>query len=325
MTKLETNTMPSIDNPSFDYSIVIPVYFNEGSLKTTFEALLEEVFRKNPGRSGEVIFVDDGSRDGSLLELHGLRDKNPGIVKIIKFTRNFGQVNAILAGFAHATGKCVVVLSADGQDPPSLINDMLKAHFEESYEIVLCAREGRDEPAYRIVTSKIFYALMRKLSFANMPLGGFDYFLLGRKALDTLSRNQEAHGFLQGQILWTGYNIKFLHYERRNRKVGTSRWTFGKKLTYLIDGVMSYSFVPIRLISIIGGLVALAGFLYAILLIALWLVRGHPVQGWTAIMVLVLLLSGTQLLMLGVIGEYVWRTLAQSRNRDPYVIDKVYS
>jgi len=320
----KTNIMPPKNGTLVDYSIIIPVYFNEGSLTSTLDALFEEVINKNQELSCEVIFIDDGSRDGSLQELFQLREKNPEIVKIIKFTRNFGQVSAIFAGFAHATGKCVVVLSADGQDPPSLINDMLNAYFHESYEIVLCARDGRDESAYRIATSKMFYSLMRKLSFENMPLGGFDYFLLGRRALDTVLQNHEAHGFLQGQILWTGYNTKFLQYKRRNREVGKSRWSFGKKITYLIDGVMSYSFVPIRMMSIIGGMVALIGFLYAIILFIIRIGWGHPVEGWTALSVLVLVLGGLQLLMSGIIGEYLWRTLAQSRNRDPYVIDQVY-
>ncbi len=190
------------DHTGVDYSIVIPVYFNAGELTGTFEAIKQEVLCRQR-RRGEIIFVDDGSGDGSLEELLSLRDQNPKQVTVIKLTRNFGQVNALLAGFSHARGRCVVAMSADGQDPPGLINDMLTAFFEEKYEIVACAREGRDESAYRILTSKVFYGLMRKLSFPTMPPGGFDFLCLGRRALAALLRNREAHSFIQGQILWT--------------------------------------------------------------------------------------------------------------------------
>ena len=136
-------------------------------------------------------FVDDGSGDGSLDELLRLREKDPQTVKVIKLTRNFGQVNALLAGFSHARGKCVVAMSADGQDPAALIHEMLKGHFEERYEIVACARQGRDESYYRVWTSRVAYALIRRLSVPNMPRGGFDFVLLGRRALDVFLRNQK--------------------------------------------------------------------------------------------------------------------------------------
>ncbi|MGH7702316.1 MAG: glycosyltransferase family 2 protein, partial [Gemmatimonadales bacterium] len=139
-----------------------------------------------------------------------------------------------------------------------------------------------------------------------------------------LLANQEAHPFLQGQILWPGFRTKFLTYRRLERKVGISRWTFGRKLTYLIDGVLSYSFLPIRLISSIGIVVAFLGFLYAVSIFVIRLVWGLPVQGWAPIMIVILVMGGLQMLMLGVIGEYIWRTLAQARQRPLYVIDQIH-
>jgi dolichol-phosphate mannosyltransferase len=204
------------------------------------------------------------------------------------------------------------------------MNDMLKAHFEEGYEIVAGERSGRDESAYRIVTSRIFYALMRKLSFPNLPRGGFDYVLLSRRVVNLLLKNREAHAFFQGQILWTGFRPKFIPYFRKEREVGISRWSFGRKLTYLIDGTMGYSFFPIRFISIMGVLFAFLGFLYAVLIFVLKLFGGIPVTGWAPLMIVILVMGGFQMLMLGVIGEYLWRALAQVRNRDPYVIETVY-
>lgn len=306
-----------------DVSIVIPVYFNEGLLKSTMDGLKRVVIDANPERRFEVVFVDDGSGDGSYGELLEIRQAHPGLVRIIKLTRNFGQPSARMAGLNHARGRAVVSMSADGQDPPDLINTMIEHHFSGAAEIVVCARKGRDESWYRVVTSRVFYALMRWLSFPNMPSGGFDYVLLGRKALDAILRNQEANPFFQGQILWTGFPIEFLEYHRRKREVGKSRWTFGKKLTLLIDGVMSYSFLPIRLMSAAGLTVAMAGFFYAAYLIVKNLAWGTRVLGWTTLMVVILVTSGIHMLMLGIIGEYVWRTLAQARRRDPYIIEEV--
>jgi glycosyltransferase involved in cell wall biosynthesis len=309
---------------SVDCSIVIPVYYNEGSLSKTMASLKAEVIDPNSDLTCEVIFVDDGSRDGSLAELLRLHDEHPGLVKVIKFTRNFGQVAALMAGCGMAKGRCVVLMSADGQDPAGLIVDMLKVRLEESVDIVVCSRQGRDESQYRIWTSKLFYWLMRRLSFPNMPGGGFDFVLLSRRVVEVILRNQEAHPFLQGQILWTGFTTKFIDYVRREREIGASRWTLKRKITYLIDGVVGYSFVPIRLTALGGAVVAFIGFAYACVILVAKIAWGNPVPGGALTPILILILGGCQLLMLGIMGEYVWRILAQARHRDPYIIDAIY-
>jgi dolichol-phosphate mannosyltransferase len=311
-------------NSILDCSIVIPVYFNEGSLGKVVTSIKSEVIARNPNLRFEIIFVDDGSGDGSFDELIRLRKEYPKIIKVIKLTRNFGQVNALMAGLSYARGKCIVKMAADGQDPPALINDMLEAHFKEHFEIVLAVRHGRDESWYRILTSKLFYGMIRKLSFPNMPLGGFDYTLLSRKALDVLLRNREAYPFVQGQVLYMGFKMKLLKYRRLKRISGQSRWTFGKKLTYLIDGVMGYSFFPIRLISGVGVVVASLGLIYAVVIFISKLFGGISIKGWTPLMIVILVMGGLQIFMLGIIGEYLWRTLAQVRNRDPYIIEAIY-
>jgi dolichol-phosphate mannosyltransferase len=137
-------------------------------------------------------------------------------------------------------------------------------------------------------------------------------------------RNREATTFFQGLVLWTGYSIKFIGYRRKEREFGRSRWTFGKKITYLLDGLLGYSFLPIRLMSLIGGIVAMLGFLYALVIIVTKLFWGLPIEGWAPIMVTILAIGGLQMLMLGVIGEYLWRVLAQTRDREPYIIDRIY-
>ena len=185
-------------------------------------------------------------------------------------------------------------------------------------------RQGRDESYYRVVTSKLFYAAMRWLTFPNMPPGGFDFVLLGRRAVTVLLENRDSHLFLQGQILWMGFTTKFIAYERRKRQIGTSRWTFGRKLTYLIDGILSYSYFPIRFISCTGIVFALIGFIYAAVVVLNKVLLGNAVKGWTPLMVVVLVIGGLQMMMLGVIGEYLWRTLSQVRKRSDYIIDAVY-
>src|SRR5256885_14383012 len=188
-----------------DYSIVIPVYDNEGCLVPLMESLDRVVLQVNSNYVAEIIFIDDGSGDSSFAELQLIQSRYAGMVTIIKLTRNFGQASALLAGYKHAVGKCVITMSADGQEPPGMINDMLKACFDEGYEVVICARAGRDESPYRIITSRLFYYLMRKLTFQNMPKGGFDFWLLSRRALHALLRNVDVNPFFQGHVLWMGF------------------------------------------------------------------------------------------------------------------------
>lgn len=307
-----------------DYSIVIPVYFNEGCLVPLMRSLTTAVFEVNPNYTGEIIFVDDGSGDGSLQELRSIQAEFPAIVTIIKLTRNFGQGGALLAGYDYAKGNCVITMSADGQEPSEMINEMLKAFFEENYEIVICARAGRDESTYRKVTSRLFYYLIRKMTFKNMPRGGFDFWLMGRRALEAFSRNSDAHSFLPARVLWLGFRTKFLAYRRRKRIAGVSRWTWANKFTLLLDGMMGYSFAPIRIMSLVGCVFSLLGFVYAGLITIDILLLGNPIKGWAPLVILVLVIGGFQMIMLGVIGEYLWRTLAQVRGRDAYLIDAIY-
>ena len=310
------------EHDQIDFTVVLPVYFNEDVLETVMEDISREVLEPLGHLASEVIFVDDGSSDGSLNVLLGLQHRQPSRVKVIALTRNFGQVNAIEAGLRHARGQVVVVMSADGQDPPSLIPKMLEAH-REGHEVVICAREGREESWYRRITSRFFYSLIRRLSFPTMPPGGFDCVSVSRKALRQLLRLHEAHSFFQGRILWMGFEPFLIPYQRQGTG-GCSRWTFAKKLTYLIDGVLSYSYLPLRAISLTGILIALLGFSYALFILIMKLLGDVPIEGWAPIMIVVLSLSGIQMLMIGVLGEYLWRTLAQARGRPPYIIDRIY-
>ena len=305
-----------------DVSIIIPVYFNEENIVQTINTIKNEVIEKNVERQFEVIFVDDGSRDRSFSILEQVYDKNKGLIKVIKFSRNFGQVNAMFAGYEKSRGKCVINISADMQDPPELMNEMISAFFDDNIGIVIGTRIDRDESLFRKKSSNFFYKLIQKLSFPNMPIGGFDYALLGRNVVEIMLRNQEANLFWQGQILWTGFPVKFISYKRRAREFGTSKWTFGKKIKYLIDGVMAYSFVPLRFMAVFGVALFIIGIVYTFVILGTYFLGNVPFKGWAPIMILMLILFGIVFLMLGIIGEYLWRVLDQTRGRSNYLIDK---
>jgi dolichol-phosphate mannosyltransferase len=303
-----------------DISIVIPVYFNEGSLEKTFIKLKDEVFAAFEKLTFEVIFINDGSLDGSLKEIIAIKEKNPLIVEYIELTRNFGQVHAIYAGYEYSNGKAILNIAADLQEPITLIKSLIQSYLDNEGSIIIGQRIERDESLYRKLTSDIFYALMRKLSFKNLPKGGFDIALIKREVVDVLISLKEAHPFWQGQLLWTGYPIKIIPYNRLKREVGISRWTFSKKIKYLLDGVLNYSYAPLRICSILGVISFVLGIIYSILIVIQYFIWNAPFNGWSPIMISIMLFSGLQLLMLGLIGEYLWRTLEQTKPKPRYVI-----
>lgn len=307
-----------------EFTVVLPVYYNEDSLEPAFRDLKAAfVDAADAGWHGRLLYVDDGSGDGSLDVLRRLREQRGIPVTVVKLSRNFGQVMAIRAGIEHARTPVVIVMSADGQEPASLIRQMLDAHRNGGAEVVVCTRSDREESGYRKLTSKIFYALMKKLCFRDMPVGGFDCFLLGPKARQAFLAEPERQPFLQGQILGLGFKRVFIPYVRLARQFGKSRWTFGKKLAYFFDGLMNYSFAPIRFVSFLGVALAVLGLLYAIVVFFAKILVGNPVQGWTPLMIAVLVLGGAQMLTLGIFGEYLWRILVQAQHRAPYIVEDV--
>lgn len=318
-----TQDVRNTDSPAL-ISIIVPVYWNEANLPVTWRALETALTDLPSGTEWEVVFVDDGSGDGSLERLMEIRDSAPERVRVVKLTRNFGQVPAILAGFAHARGDCCVVISADLQDPPELIAEMVSRWRTGSHRIVIAAREQREDSRVARVTSRFFYRMMRRYAIPNMPPGGFDFFLIDRVVVDIINRSDEKNPFLQGLVLWTGYEPAIIPYTRRKREIGRSRWTTARKLRYFIDGFVSYTHMPIRLITAIGLIVSGLSFAYAALIIVMRLVWGLPVQGFAPIMVTILGLGGVQLVTLGVIGEYLLRNSDDSRRRPTFVVETVH-
>jgi dolichol-phosphate mannosyltransferase len=302
-------------------SFVIPVYRNERAVSMTYEQIREVCGASLASYTYEIVFVDDGSDDGSLQELLGIKARDPN-VRVVSFTRNFGQMAAILAGFKQATGDVIVQLSADLQDPVSLVPQMM-TEYERGSEVVVCHRERREDGLSSRLTSRALYAILR-LSFPEMPAGGFDYILLDRKVVDAFNAVDVRNRFFQGDILWFGYKTTFIPYTRARRAVGRSQYTFGKRLKNSLDAILDSSYLPIRFISLVGVLTAFAGFLYAIDIVYGRWRHDIPFTGWAPIMILILVIGGLLMLMLGIIGEYVWRIYDEVRGKPNYVVRNVF-
>jgi dolichol-phosphate mannosyltransferase len=302
-------------------SFVIPVYRNERAVTITYRQIREVMASALAHYAYEIVFVDDGSDDGSLAELMAIRDADAN-VRVVSFTRNFGQMAAILAGFRQATGDALIQLSADLQDPISLVPQMI-AEYERGAEVVACHREHREDPLSRRVSSRALYSILR-MSQPQIPPGGFDYLLVDRKVVDAFNAVDVRNRFFQGDILWFGYKTTFIPYTRPRRTIGRSQYTFAKKLKNSIDAILDSSYLPIRFISLVGVVTALLGFLYAIDIVYGRLRHDIPFTGWAPIMILILIIGGLLMLMLGIIGEYVWRIYDEVKGKPNYVIREIH-
>jgi len=309
----------------FDVSIVIPVYNNENSLLLLVEELYRNVIQNNHNKKFEIIFIDDGSKDGSFDVLLKLRHTYPTLIKILKFSRNFGQGPAVTAGFNNARGELITTVDADLQDPPNIINDFIKSYYTEHYEISVATRQNRKESYYRRIGSFFWYKFIKKITFPEFPEKGFNSFGLSSKVRDLLMENvYNGTPFTNVLIVWTGYPIKYIPYTRQNRQFGVSQFGFLKKIKAMLDVIIAFSFSPIRLMIKTGILLSLLGFLYAAsIIIAKYFGGTIPFRGWAPIMVTILIIGGFQMIMIGLIGEYLWRTLDIARKRSIYVIEKI--
>jgi dolichol-phosphate mannosyltransferase len=298
-------------------SFVVAVYHNEGALSRTHEKIQTIFSRELLQHEYEIVFVDDGSTDGSLTELLELRNKDSR-VKVITFTRNFGQMAAMLAGFKEATGNAVVNISADLQDPVELIPQVVTKWCDGS-EIVICYRTDRSDGFFSKLLSLLAYKILR-ISLPQIPPGGFDFVLMDRKVMDAFNAVDVRHRFFQGDLLWTGYRTSFIPYVRLKRTIGKSQYTFGKKLKNFLDAILDASYLPIRLISMAGLITSALGVIYSLSVVYSWLHGETPFEGWAPIMIAITIVGGLLMLMLGVIGEYVWRIYEEVRKKPNYVV-----
>lgn len=305
------------------FTIIVPVYYNSENLPDTIPHLLS-IGQSLPEYELELVFVDDGSGDNSLQILLEFRQKFPSIIKVIKLSRNFGSMAAIQAGFTAARGDCVGMISADLQDPPELFLEMI-SHWEMGNKAIFAVRQDREEPFFTKLFSNTYYSLVRKIALPEYPTGGFDFFVVDRQIIDELNRIREKNTNIMSLIYWLGFKPIMIPYVRRSRKKGKSRWTLAKKFKLFVDTFVAFSYYPIRALSLLGLLVAISSFLYGSFILIYWLLYDIPVQGYVPTMLVITFTAGIQMTMLGMLGEYLWRTLDEVRRRPPFVIDEIYS
>jgi glycosyltransferase involved in cell wall biosynthesis len=304
-------------------SVVIPVYWNSDSLPHLFEELkkVEEKLAEKELLL-ELIFVDDGSGDDSLQVLLEFKKKRSKLTVVIKHTRNFGSICALKTGFRYVTGDCFTILTADLQDPPELIPEMADKWMNGA-KYVICRRRERDDPFWSKVFASIYYKLVRMIVFKDFPTGGYDLALMDQQMLPYLrDSGKNVNPSLFGH--WLGFKPAVIDYKRRKRVYGKSRWTFAKKVNLLLDSLLGFSIIPIRFISTVGIFTSLASFLYGIFIIVNAILGRMDVRGFPTIVTLLAFLLGLIIVMLGVIGEYLWRTFDEVNKRPETVIDTVY-
>jgi polyisoprenyl-phosphate glycosyltransferase len=304
-------------------SIIIPCYFNEQNIPITKEALLRNELLFDNDVTFEYIMVDDGSKDNTLAELIKFKNEQPNKVKVIQLAGNVGSYNAILAGMTYATGHCCVVIAADLQDPPELMLKMY-THWKNGIKLIVGNRADREESFFQKAFSNTYHKLIQKFALKNIPNGGFDYVFFDKQLKDEVVKINEKNTNTLYLLAWLNYDMVCIPYTRVKREVGKSRWTLQKKIKLFIDSFISFSYAPLKFISITGILLGIAALLYSFFIIIMRLTGHIDGGGWSSLMVVLLFVSSFQMIGLGIIGEYVWRNLEASRNRPIYVVEKVH-
>lgn len=270
----------------------------------------------------EILFVDDGSTDDSLARIKELIDRDLR-VRVLKLSRNFGGFNAVIAGLDHARGDAVMVVSVDLQDPPELIRDFV-AEWRQGVDTVWGVRASRQDPLLKKLFARTFYWLLRKLAFPDFPEDGMDYGLFDRRVIDAYRRLPERTGTPFYSIYSLGFRQARIPYVRQKRVAHESGWPFWRRVANAIDTITTYSYTPIRMISLIGFLASGLGLLYALVIIVEWFLHGFTIPGWPTLIVLILVLGGLQIMVLGVIAEYVFIGNKNTRQRPRYIVMEIH-
>ena len=304
-----------MDGPT--YSIVIPIFNEEETLDELLSRMLALMDRLDG--SAEVILVDDGSTDSSYDSLTTAAGRDPRF-KVIQLSRNFGHQIAITAGLDFSSGEAVAVMDADLQDPPEVILDMA-AKWREGFEVVYAVRERREgEGAFKRTTARIFYRALRRLTDIEAPLDVGDFRLVDRKALEAFKGMRESNRYVRGMFSWIGFKQTGVRYTRAERYAGTTKFSFRKMAKFALDGVVSFSDVPLRLALNLGFLLAALSFVGGGLALISKITGAYVVPGWASLVVVTAFLGGIQLIILGVLGEYIGRIHDEVKNRPLYLV-----
>ncbi len=301
-------------------SIIVPCFNEEKALPLFYEELIKYI----PDMAYEIIIVDDGSKDKTVETGLKLKARDPNI-KIISFSRNFGKEAGILAGLKESDGDLVVLIDADLQDPPRLLPEMIEILKDDEYDSVATYRVTRaGEPKIRSFFARLFYKIINKMIDVEIVDGARDYRMMKRPMVDAILTLDEYHRFSKGIFAWVGFNTKYIEYENEKRVAGETKWSFWGLFKYAIDGIVGFSTVPLRLATLIGALVSVFGFVYMIYIAIKAIFFGDPVAGYPSLIVIITLLGGIELLVLGIVGEYLARTYVEVKRRPKYIIRKRY-
>ncbi|SFC01064.1 dolichol-phosphate mannosyltransferase [Flexibacter flexilis DSM 6793] len=301
-------------------SIIIPIYNEEANI-VTLHRRLDALVKTMKLSEYEFIFINDGSRDRSIQLVKGLAETDKAI-KYIDFSRNFGHQIAVTAGLDHAKGNRIAIIDADLQDPPELIIEMF-AKMDEGFEVVYAKRRRRSGESFmKLLTAKVFYRLLARITSVEIPVDTGDFRVIDRKVLEILKKMPEQNKYLRGQIAWIGFRQTYVEYDRSERAGGQTGYTYSKMIRFALDGITSFSDFPLKMATMAGFTVS--GFAFLLLLYVLYtrLISGDYVEGWASTIISVLFLGGIQLISLGIIGEYLSRLGANIRNRPLYIVNE---
>lgn len=299
-------------------SIITPAYNEAENLPRLYQRLAD-ILDPMP-LDWEWVIVDDHSNDQTFAVISHLADQDSRI-RGFRFARNFGAHKAITFGMHNATGDCAAIMAADLQDPPETLPQLIEK-WQDGAQVVWAVRAQREgEKASTVGFSRVYYWLMRNIvGIPEMPASGADFFLIDRRVMDSLGEFDENNTSLLALITWMGFRQTEIRYDKQARLYGSSGWNLEKKVKLVVDSVTSFTYLPIRLMSYVGIFVAVLGFLYAGFVVAN-AIAGRPSEGWSSLMVVVLVIGGFQMLMMGVLGEYIWRALDETRHRPRFIVE----
>jgi len=302
---------------SIEISIVAPLFNESENIALLYERV--DAVMKKMKVEYEIIFVNDGSRDDTLLKVLHLASKFAH-VKYIDFSRNFGHQIAVSAGLDCARGENIIIIDADLQDPPELILPMFEK-LKEGYDVVYAKRNSREGESWmKKYTAKVFYRLLQKITTVEIPIDTGDFRIITRRVNEIIKQMPEQNKFLRGQVAWTGFNQTYIEYDRQARNAGETGYPYYKMMKFAMDGITAFSDVPLRLVTFFGFFVSILSLLLMLYTLYSKWVKHDTVQGWSSLMVSILFLGGIQLISIGVIGEYLSRINSNTRNRPLYII-----
>lgn len=302
-------------------SVIVPCYNEEENVPYFYEELMkQEQALSEQNICMEILYIDDGSRDRTAEAVKKLHERDAR-VRLVSFSRNFGKEAGIYAGLQKAKGDYVVLMDADLQDPPSLLPQMFTYLLEEGYDSVATRRVSRKgEPVVRSFFARMFYRLMKRISQTEIVDGARDYRLMKRCVVDSILSMTEYNRFTKGIFGWVGFRTKWLEYENIERTKGETKWNFWKLFLYSLDGILAFSTVPLGIVSIIGLLFCVMAFILIFFTIARTILFGDPTSGWPSLVCIIALISGVQLLCLGIVGQYMSKMYMEVKNRPIYLV-----